>query len=76
MENETILPTSTARRNFVVVSLLFHWTLIGYLMGFGDTSNSLHTSALAWAFVASIATFSAYVFGAVWDNVILSRRTA
>jgi hypothetical protein len=71
--NETVL-TGTARRNFVVVSLLFHWSLIGAILVYGDASNSLHTSALGWAFVASIATFSAYVFGAVWDNLIVSRK--
>lgn len=72
-ETTLVLPTATARRNFVIFSLLFHTAMIVALMLYGKPDNSLHSSALAWSFFAWIATFSAYVFGAVWDNSILAK---
>jgi uncharacterized membrane protein len=67
------LPGHTARRNFVIASLLFHWALIGLVLCFGKPDNSLHSSALAWAFAASTATFVAYVFGMALDAATLMK---
>lgn len=44
------------------------WILIGFLMISGSDENSLHVSALAWAFMLMASTIFAYVFGAVVDN--------
>lgn len=62
------LPTSNTRRNIVVATLLFTWSLITLIVFFGSSDNSLHTSALAWSFALSGSTIFAYVFGAVVDN--------
>ena len=64
IESEYVASTTT-RRRIVVSSLLFTWALIGLLVWNGDPSNSLHTSALAWGFVANMAVLFAYSFGIV-----------
>lgn len=55
----------TTRRRIVVVSLLFTWVLITLLVWKGDPANSLHSSALAWAFMANLAVLFAYSFGII-----------
>lgn len=62
------LPNKTIRKNIVVSTLLFCWSLIIWLIADGEASNSLHTSALAWAFGTSVMVIMAYVFGSVVDN--------
>jgi hypothetical protein len=62
------LPSRKTRRAIVVSTLLFCWSLIAYVVIGGDGNNSLHTSALAWAFATSVTVIFAYVFGAVADN--------
>ena len=64
IESEYVASTST-RRRMVVSSLLFTWALICLLVWKGDPANSLHTSALAWGFVANTAILFAYSFGIV-----------
>lgn len=64
IESEYVASTST-RRRIVVTSLLFTWVLIGLLVWKGDPANSLHTSALAWGFVANMVVLFAYSFGIV-----------
>jgi hypothetical protein len=34
----------------------------------GDPTNTLHTSALAWAFSTTIFVLGGFIFGAVYDN--------
>lgn len=72
MSEQTIsgvpLPNKTIRKNIIVATLLFCWSLIVWLIADGKPDNSLHTSALAWAFGTSIMVTMAYVFGAVADN--------
>jgi ABC-type antimicrobial peptide transport system permease subunit len=70
-ENNIPLPTRGTRKKLVIASLLFCWTTIIYIVLKGDPTNSLHTSALAWAFASWLATFGAYVFGAAWENGII-----
>lgn len=62
------LPTKTTRKNIVVTTLLFCWAIIVWLIADGEPSNSLHSSALAWAWGVSMTVIMAYVFGAVVDN--------
>lgn len=57
--------SNTTRRRIVVTSLIFTWALIGLIVWQGDPSNSLHSSALAWSFVANMAVLFAYSFGIV-----------
>lgn len=69
------LPTRSARKKIVIVTLLFCWSIITYIVLMGDPSNSLHSSALAWCFSGSIATVFAYVFGAVFDNFTVIKNS-
>lgn len=64
IESEYVASTTT-RRRIVVSSLLFTWALIGLIVWRGDPANSLHSSALAWGFVANMAVLFAYSFGIV-----------
>ncbi len=57
--------SSTTRRRIVVTGLLFTWALIGLIVYAGDPANSLHSSALAWAFVTNVLIMFAYSFGIV-----------
>ena len=63
--NEDYVASVTTRRRIVVISLLFTWVLIGLIVWQGDPANSLHASALSWAFVANMAVLFAYSFGIV-----------
>lgn len=52
----------------IVVSLgwlVFNATLIVLIMVYGQSSNSLHTSGLAWAFVNCLAVMAGYGIGAM-----------
>lgn len=73
---ESLLPSPTTRTRIVVSSLLFCWTIIAYLILGGDPLNSLHTSALAWAFGSAGALVGAWVFGAVYDNKTILAATS
>ncbi len=68
------LPTRRQRKRLVVITLVFCALTIGYVVGWGDPANSLHTSALAWSFGTAVATLFAYVFGAVADNLNVIRN--
>lgn len=56
------------KKNIVVFSLLFTWILIAYLILVGNPANSLHQSALSWAFSFDIFVVAAYVFGVYLDT--------
>ena len=62
------LPLRSTRKWIVVGTLLFCAAIISGIVWKGDPVNTLHTSALAWAFSSSIAVIMGYVFGAVYDN--------
>ena len=62
------MPKRSTRRNIVYATLIICFGLISYLVWGGDPTNSLHESALAWAFSTSIFVIGGYVFGAVMDN--------
>lgn len=55
--------SNKTRRTIVVISLLFTYALIVYLVFKGSHTNSLHESALAWAFGTNILVMFAYSFG-------------
>lgn len=74
MVNGLPLPSRTTRKNIVIFMLLFSWTVIGFVVGWGDPQNSLHQSALSWAYSSMIAVIFAYVFGAVTDNWVVWRN--
>lgn len=62
------LPLRKTRKQIVSATLLFCAAIIVGVVWKGDPTNTLHTSALAWAFSSSIAVVMGYVFGAVYDN--------
>lgn len=67
------LPSRKTRRTIVVFTLLMCWIVITAILLNGDSLNSLHSSALAWAFSLNAATLFAYVFGSVVDIYNLSK---
>lgn len=68
-ENTTVQPefvaSSRTRRNIVLASLIYSWVVIVVLLSTGEPTNSLHTSALAWAFATNMAVLFAYSFGTI-----------
>lgn len=70
----SVLPSMRTRRNFVIATMLFTWCLIVYVLTNGDDSNSLHSSALAWAFMMNGGVVGAFIFGVGWDNYVLMQR--
>lgn len=50
-----------------VVSLALCFFLIGFLVINGNPDNSLHQSALAWAFTGSFAILGGFGFGKVLE---------
>lgn len=63
--NTEYVASVATRRRIVITSLLFTWSLIVAIVWEGDPKNSLHTSALAWAFVTNVAVLFAYSFGVI-----------
>ena len=74
--NGVPLPSQRARQGFVVTTLIFCWSIVLFVVFYGDPANSLHSSALAWAFGTSAAVLFAYVFGVVADNWSFTRAFA
>lgn len=68
MVNGIPLPSRRTRKHLVVATLLFCWSIIAGVLVGGNGDNSLHASALSWAFSLSGAVVMMYVFGAVVDN--------
>jgi hypothetical protein len=50
---------------FITVAFSLSWGVIGLTTVYGDKTNSLHTSAQAWAFGVVIAILVAYGLPAV-----------
>jgi hypothetical protein len=50
---------------FAVLALAFNAGLVVWLMLYGKPENSLHTSALSWAFTLSAGVLAGVGFGAV-----------
>ena len=63
-----LAPSRSTRRAIVVCTIVFCAIVIGYVVALGDPANSLHQSALSWAFTLAGATLGSYIFGSVWDN--------
>lgn len=68
------LPSQSTRKQIVVATILYCWTTILLILRYGEPTNSLHTSALAWLFASFIGVIFAYVFGAVADNYNVLRK--
>lgn len=62
------LPTRKTRKQIVISVLIFSWAVIAYIVIWGSPTNSLHESALSWAYSSMVAVVFAYVFGAITDN--------
>ncbi len=65
---EDQIPKRSTRRRIVYVTLIFCYAMIALLSFIGDADNSLHQSALSWAFSLSIFVIGGYIFGAVIEN--------
>ncbi len=65
---ESYMPRRSTRRSIVYVTLSFCAVLSAYVIGWGDPANTLHTSALSWAFTLAGMTIGGYIFGATFDN--------
>jgi len=63
------MPTRGTRRKIVRITLLACALIVFYVVGWGDPANTLHASALSWAFTLSGATIGGYIFGATFDNM-------
>ena len=59
----SLVATDKTRQRLVIISLLFTYSLILWIVLSGDPANSLHSSALAWSFGTNIAVMFAYSFG-------------
>ena len=65
---ENFLPSRRTRKNIVIYTLLLCTSIVYTIIFAGNPENSLHVSALGWAFSVYMTTVFAYVFGAVVDN--------
>ena len=65
---ENTKPRRNTRRLIVYVTLVFCYAMIGLITFFGSADNSLHQSALSWAYSLSMFVFAGYVFGAVIEE--------
>jgi hypothetical protein len=61
-------PRRRTRRGIAIGTLVGCGLIIFYTVIHGDPGNTLHQSALSWAFTLAGATIGGYIFGAVWDN--------
>ncbi len=65
---QNYMPRRSTRRKIVYATLFTCAQMAFYIIGWGDPANTLHTSALSWAFTLAGATIGGYIFGAVYDN--------
>ncbi len=65
---QSYMPRRSTRRKIVYATLFTCAQVVGYVLVMGDPANTLHASALSWAFTLAGATIGGYIFGAVWDN--------
>ena len=70
---ESWTPRRRTRRRITVCTLLGCGAIIFYVIGYGEPANTLHQSALSWAFTLAGATIGGYIFGATWDNANVLR---
>ncbi len=66
--SQSYMPRRRTRRRIVYATLFICSQLVGYVVVWGDPANTLHASALSWAFTLAGMTIGGYIFGAVWDN--------
>lgn len=62
------IPPSGTRTWFAGITVAFCFLIIALITWMGDPTNTLHTSALAWAFSTVIFVLGGFIFGAVYDN--------
>lgn len=61
----TSIMNNTLRAVLALIALLFFSGMIVYLILYGKSENSLHQSALGWAFVGDLGVLAALGFGAI-----------
>lgn len=66
---QAIRMNSSARIAFAIAFLLFFSAIIVYVIIYGKADNSLHSSALAWAFLGVMGILAALGFGAVIEAI-------
>lgn len=60
---EPIQLTRTWQTVVTMCALTFNAALVAYLVAYGEHTNSLHTSALAWAFGTSVGILAGIGIG-------------
>lgn len=70
MTEENNAPTRKTRRIFAAVGLMFSFLVISYVTYGGDPGNTLHQSALSWAFSMAMFIMGAYAFSASFDTLV------
>lgn len=68
------LPSKDVRLGIVCAVLLFCILVIGFCLLRGDPANSLHQSALAWAWTLIGAVTAFYLGAAGWDRFLDTKR--
>lgn len=66
------MTSNTATQNFTIIFFLVNTCLIIYLTLHGVPANSLHSSALAWAYGSNIVSYLAYAFNYILPNISLA----
>lgn len=61
--------SQTWKTIIAITVLLFNGALIAMLVWKGDGNNSLHSSALLWAFVSSLGVLAGIGLGSVIENI-------
>jgi len=56
---------NTWKTVITIAVLLFHGAIVVYLIFYGKSDNSLHTSAMAWSFATGAAILAGLGFGAI-----------
>lgn len=66
---QTISMNSSFRIAFAIAFLIFFSFIIVYLIFYGKPDNSLHSSALAWAFLGDMGILAALGFGQIVESI-------
>lgn len=72
--NGVPIPGIGTRNWFTSIFIIVMFSIIWYVLIGGDDENSLHTSALSWAFFSSIAVLFAHLFAANVSEYIVGKE--
>jgi hypothetical protein len=61
---------NTFKCALTITTLVFHAGIVLFCLRWGDPANSLHSSAMAWAFAVSAATLAGIGIGAITPAIL------